>query len=277
MLSGETAAGIYPVEAVQTMHNIASRAETALVHREILSKRSKQSSVTITDAIGQSVAHTALNLGVKAILASTESGYTAKMISKYRPSAPIVAVTANESTARKLSLVWGVTSRVGKLCKSTDEMLDVAVEQGLTSGVVNHGDLIIITAGVPAGEKGATNLIKIHVVGDVIASGQGIGRKSAFGKVVVVGSAEEANQKVEEGSIIVANSTDRDMIGALEKASALITEEGGLTSHAAVVGLSLGIPVIVGVENATTILTDGQEITVDSSRGIVYQGHASVL
>jgi pyruvate kinase len=277
MLSGETAAGIYPVEAVQTMHNIASRAEQALVHREILSKRSKQSSVTITDAIGQSVAHTALNLGVKAILASTESGYTAKMISKYRPSAPIVAVTANESTARKLSLVWGVTSRVGKHCKSTDEMLDVAVEQGLNSGVVNHGDLVIITAGVPAGEKGATNLIKIHVVGDVIASGQGIGRKSAFGKVVVVGSAEEANQKVEEGSIIVANGTDRDMISALEKASALITEEGGLTSHAAVVGLSLGIPVIVGVENATTILTDGQEITVDSSRGIVYQGHASVL
>ncbi|WP_078545133.1 pyruvate kinase [Litchfieldia alkalitelluris] len=277
MLSGETAAGNYPVEAVTTMHNIASRAEQALVYREILSKRSKQSGTTITDAIGQSVAHTALNLNVAAILASTASGYTAKMISKYRPKAPIVAVTANESTARKLSLVWGVYSRVGKMCKSTDEMLDVAVEQGLSSGIIKHGDLVVITAGVPAGETGTTNLIKVHVVGDVIVKGQGIGQKSAYGKVVVADTSDSANTKMVDGAVLVTKGTDRDMIGAMEKAVALITEEGGLTSHAAVVGLSLGIPVIVGVENATSLLKDGQDITVDSSRGIVYQGHASVL
>ncbi|MBD8068952.1 pyruvate kinase [Bacillus sp. PS06] len=277
MLSGETAAGIYPVEAVQTMHNIASRAEQALVHRDILSKRSKQSGTTITDAIGQSVAHTAHNLDVAAILASTASGYTAKMISKYRPKAPIIAVTANDSTARKLSLVWGVYSRVGKMCKSTDEMLDVAVEQGLNSGIINHGDLVVITAGVPAGEVGTTNLIKVHVVGDIIVKGQGIGQKSAYGKAVVAETGEGANARMQDGAILVTKGTDRDMIGAMEKAVALITEEGGLTSHAAVVGLSLGIPVIVGVQNATSIIKDGQDITVDSSRGIVYQGHASVL
>ncbi|MFC4321062.1 pyruvate kinase [Litchfieldia salsa] len=277
MLSGETAAGIYPVEAVQTMNNIASRAEQALDYREILSKRSKQSGTTITDAIGQSVAHTALNLNVASILASTASGYTAKMISKYRPKAPIIAVTADESTARKLSLVWGVYSRVGKMCKSTDEMLDVAVEQGLSSGIINHGDLVVITAGVPAGEAGTTNLIKVHVVGDVIVKGQGIGQKSAYGKVVIADSSDDALNKMQDGAVLVTKGTDRDMIGAMEKAVALITEEGGLTSHAAVVGLSLGIPVIVGVENATTVLHDGQDITVDSSRGIVYQGHASVL
>lgn len=277
MLSGETAAGSYPVEAVQTMHNIASRAETALDYRQILSQRSKQTEVSVTDAIGQSVSHTALNLDVSAIVTPTVSGYTAKMISKYRPKAPIVAVTASESASRKLALVWGVYPKIGKEAKTTDEMLDVAVEEALKTGIISHGDLIVITAGVPVGETGSTNLMKIHVVGDVIAKGQGIGRKSAFGKAVVAQTGQEANQKISEGDILVTVSSDRDMMEALQKASALITEEGGLTSHAAVVGLSLGIPVIVGVDNATAIFKDGQDITVDAATGSVYRGHASVL
>ncbi|WHZ56790.1 pyruvate kinase [Metabacillus hrfriensis] len=277
MLSGETAAGSYPVEAVQTMNNIASRAEQALDYKQILAKRSEQADMTITDAIGQSVAHTGLNLQAAAIVATTESGHTARMISKYRPKAPIVAVTSCESVSRKLALVWGVYPRNGEKAASTDEMLDQAVEESLQSGIVKHGDLVVITAGIPIGETGTTNLMKVHVVGDVIAKGQGIGRKTAFGKVVVASSASDAESKMIQGAILVSQSTDRDMMGALEKASALITEEGGLTSHAAVVGLSLGIPVIVGVEDATSILKDGQEITVDGSRGAIYEGHASVL
>lgn len=277
MLSGETAAGSYPVEAVKTMHNIASRAEQALDYKEILSKRSDQVGTTITDAIGQSTAYTALKLGVSAIVTPTESGHTPRMISKYRPKAPIIAVTVSESVSRKLALVWGVYPRSGNHSTSTDEMLDNSVLEAITGGFVTHGDLVVITAGVPVGEAGTTNLMKVHVIGDVLAKGQGIGRKSAFGKVVVASTAKDAEAKMTKGSILVAQSTDRDMMGALEQATALITEEGGLTSHAAVVGLSLGIPVIVGVENATSILKDGQDITVDAVRGVVYQGHASVL
>lgn len=119
--------------------------------------------------------------------------------------------------------------------------------------------------------------MKVQVVGDVLAKGQGIGRKAAVGKVVIAKTAEEANAKMTEGAILVTNSTDRDMISAIEKAGALITEEGGLTSHAAVVGLNLSIPVIVGVENATSVFSEDQDITVDASRGVVYNGHASVL
>jgi pyruvate kinase len=277
MLSGETAAGIYPVEAVKTMHNIASRAEQALQYKEILQNRSKISGTTITDAIGQSVAHTALNLEASAIVTPTESGHTARMISKYRPKAPIIAVTSDLGVSRRLSLVWGVTAQIGQEASTTDEMLDISVQESINTGLVKHGDLIVITAGVPVGETGTTNIMKVHVVGDIITKGQGIGRKTAFGKVVIANSGEEANHKMQEGNILVTNSTDRDMMGALEKASALITEEGGLTSHAAVVGLSLGIPVIVGVEDATTILKDGQDVTVDASRGAIYSGHASVL
>ncbi|HZG60801.1 MAG TPA: pyruvate kinase [Anoxybacillus sp.] len=277
MLSGETAAGCYPVEAVKTMHQIASRTEQALQYRDLLTQRTKQSGTTITDAIGQSVAHTALNLDVAAIVTPTVSGYTARMISKYRPKAPIVAVTADEAVSRKLALVWGVYSKVAPQANSTDEMLDIAVESAVETGIVKHGDLVVITAGVPVGETGSTNLMKVHVVGDVIAKGQGIGRKSAFGKAVIAKTAEEAVEKMTEGDILVTHSTDADMMKALQKAAAIITEEGGLTSHAAVVGLSLGIPVIVGVENATSILKDGQEITVDAGFGAIYQGHASVL
>lgn len=276
MLSGETAAGVYPVEAVQTMHNIASRAESALDHKEILSNRSKDNEHNITDAIGQSVAHTALNLDANAIIAPTESGHTARMISKYRPKAPIVAVTSDDGVSRRLSLAWGVYPQIGKQATTTDEMLDTAVEESLNSGIVSRGDLVVITAGA-VNVKGTTNLMKIHVVGDVVLKAQGIGRKTAFGKVVIANSAKEALEKVTEGSILVTIGSDAEMVPAIEKCSALVTEEGGLTSHAAVVGLSLGIPVIVGAEGATTSLKDGQEITIDASHGVIYNGHTSVL
>lgn len=277
MLSGETAAGLYPVEAVQTMNNIASRAEEALDHKEILSNRSKDTEHNMTDAIGQSVAHTALNLDVNAIVTPTESGRTARMIAKYRPKAPIVAVTSDPSVLRRLSLVWGVYPQMSVFATTTDEMLDIAVQESLNSGIVKRGDLIVITAGVPVGEAGTTNLMKVHVVGDIISKGQGIGRKSAFGKVVLAQNAAEALEKVKPGSILVTLGTDREMVPAIEKCAAVIAQEGGLTSHAAVVGLNLGIPVIVGIEGAMKIFNDGQEVTVDAIRGFVYKGHASVL
>ncbi|PSL44075.1 pyruvate kinase [Salsuginibacillus halophilus] len=277
MLSGETAAGDYPKEAVQTMSNIAVQTEKALNYEEMLAKRSMQSRVTITNAISQSVANTALDLGAGAVLTATESGYTARIVSKFRPQSPIIAVTSNERVVRRLSLVWGVTPLHGKKAETTDEMLDISVSESLRSGIVSHGDLVVITAGVPVGETGTTNIMKVHIIGEVAARGQGIGRKTASGKVTVANSAQEASDKMQEGRILVTKSTDKDMIDAFEKASAVITEEGGLTSHAAVVGLNLGIPVIVGVDNATSIFTDDEEITVDSARGDLYKGHASVL
>jgi pyruvate kinase len=161
--------------------------------------------------------------------------------------------------------------------KSTDEMLETAIETAMDAGMIGVGDTVVITAGVPVAETGTTNLMKIHVVGEQIAKGQGIGRKTAKGKVVVAKTAQEALANVTEGAILVTTSTDKDMIPAIEKAAALVVEEGGLTSHAAVVGVSIGIPVIVGVETATAILKNGQEVTVDAARGIVYNGHAEVL
>lgn len=277
MLSGETAAGDFPVESVEMMHDIASKTETALDNQHILKTRSRSVDMNITDAISQSVTHTAMNLSASAIITPTESGYTARMISKYRPKMPIVAVTSSETVQRQLSLVWGVHATLGHATNTTDEMLEVAVEKGLHTGLVKHGSQVVITAGVPVGESGTTNLMKVHVIGDIIAKGQGIGRRTAFGKVTVATSAEEALQKIKPGDILVAPATDRDMMPAIEQASGIVTEQGGLTSHAAVVGLSLGIPVIVGVEKATEVITDDEEVTLDGVKGDIYKGHTSVL
>src|SRR5699024_1937380 len=243
MLSGETAAGNYPVESVQTMHDIAVKTETGLDHKLILKKRSKSIAMSITEAISQSVTHTAMNLSVSAIITPTESGHTARMISKYRPQAPIVAVTFTGAISRQLALAWGVYPIIGKQANSTDEMLDVAIDKGLSSNLFKRGSKVIITAGVPVGESGTTNLMKVHIIGDVLAKGQGIGKKSAYGKAVHAKSATEAINNVANGDIIITYGSDREMMPAIEKASAIITVEGGLTSHAAVVGLSLGIPV----------------------------------
>lgn len=277
MLSGETAAGDFPVEAVQMMNDIARKTETALDNQSILKSRSRSIDLNITDAISQSVTHTAMNLEASAIITPTESGYTARMISKYRPKMPIVAVTSSETVLRQLSLVWGVFGTMGRETGTTDEMLEVAVEKGLHSGLVKHGSKVVITAGVPVGESGTTNLMKVHVIGDIIAKGQGIGRRTAFGQAFVAENEQHAIENIQEGDILVASSTDRDMMPAIEQASGIITEEGGLTSHAAVVGLSLGIPVIVGVKDATKIIESGEELTLDGLKGDIYRGHASVL
>ncbi|GGH86748.1 pyruvate kinase [Pullulanibacillus pueri] len=277
MLSGETAAGDYPVEAVQTMHRIATRTEASLDYRDLFNARIRENGVSITDAIGQAVANTALSLNVSTIVSATVSGQTARVVSKYRPKANIVAVTSTPKSLRHLCLVWGVYPYLGNVAKSTDEMLDYAVDDAVKSGIVQHGDLVVITAGVPVGEIGTTNLIKVHLVGETLAKGQGVGRKSANGKVYVTNDSADANSNMPEGAVLVTSATDRDMMPAFERASAVITEEGGLTSHAAVVGLNLDLPVIVGVKNATKIFKNDQEVTVDSERGNIYNGHAKVL
>ncbi|QBP40671.1 pyruvate kinase [Paenisporosarcina antarctica] len=277
MLSGETAAGLYPVESVRTMDKIAIRTEDALDYRAIVSAKSKSNKVSMTDAIGQAVAHTSINLKAKAIIAPTESGHTAKMISKYRQGAPIIAVTSTERPSRKLTLVWGVYPIVAQKVGSTDEILELSVEESLKHNYVKHGDLVIITAGVPVGEAGTTNLMKVHLIGDIVAKGQGIGKMVAFGRTVVANNAQEALNVDTTDAILVTIGSDRDMMPAIHKCAGLITEEGGLTSHAAVVGLSLGIPVIVGVKNATKLIENGQDVTMDAESGVIYSGLASVL
>ena len=276
MLSGETAAGDYPLEAVQTMARIAVRTEETLVNQDSFALK-LYSKTDMTEAIGQSVGHTARNLGIQTIVAATESGHTARMISKYRPKAHIVAITFSEQKARSLSLSWGVYATVADKPSSTDEMFNLASKVSQEEGYASEGDLIIITAGVPVGEKGTTNLMKIQMIGSKLVQGQGVGEEAIIAKAVVAGTAEEAVAKATEGAILVTKTTDKEYMPAIEKASALVVEEGGLTSHAAVVAIAQNIPIIVGAADATSLINNDEVITVDPRRGIVYRGATTAI
>ncbi|MEW6447525.1 MAG: pyruvate kinase [Bacillota bacterium] len=277
MLSGETAVGRYPAEAVAVMSKIAARTEESLPFGEILSRRKASSRHTVTDAISFATCAAAQDLGAAAIITATQTGYTARMVAKYRPRAPIVAVTPHLKAAMRLSIVWGVFPLLVRRIESTDQMIQEAVDAAVSAGYVKSGDLVVITSGVPVGVHGTTNLLKVHTVGDVLARGTGIGAKAVTGTVRIVHTAREALARIQPGDIMVAPATGKEFVPAMERCSGIVTEAGGLTSHAAIVGLQFGIPVIVGVEGATAVLKDGQVVTLDGHRGIIYSGFARVL
>ncbi len=274
MLSAETAAGKHPVEVVATMDRIARRAEASLDHGELLRRHRSGSPQTITDAVGYAACATAHDLRARAILTATESGYTACMVSKHRPQAPIVAVTTSEKICQQLSLVWGVCPVLRGRVSTTDELFDQAVAAGIEHGFMQEGDLVVITAGHPVGKHGTTNALKVHTVGDVLIRGTGVGRQVATGRVCVGRHPRNLGNRFRPGDILVTVVTDREFMPYLEQAGAIITEEPGLTSHAAVVGLNLGIPVVVGAKGAMELLAHEEYVTVDSSRGLIYRGQA---
>nr|HQI16944.1 pyruvate kinase [Bacillota bacterium] len=274
MLSGETAAGKYPVETVLTMSSIAERIEKELDYGKSLSSFSGRR-ITIANAICHSSCTTAFELQAAAIITPTQSGSTARMVSKFRPKAPIIATTSDVGVMRKLCLSFGVYPIYVPFTERTDDIIDRAADAAVEAKLIKNGDLVVITAGI--GAAGSTNLIKVHIVGEILAKGIGIGDGSITGKVSIIDDIPGDFGKLREGDILVARSTDIELVPLMEKASAFIVEEGGITSHAAIAGINLGKPVIVGVENAVNIFRDGQLITMDTARGLIYRGAAKVL
>lgn len=276
MLSGETAVGAYPVEAVKTIARISSRAEEALLSEKLPARAGSAAEKNITDAISYAGCSVSEDLEAAAIITPTESGHTARMVSKHRPRAPIIAVAPRYGVAAGLKLTWGVTPVLCPPAETTDEMFFNAIGASKRAGLIKEGDLVVITAGVPVGVSGTTNLLRVETVGEIVLKGTGIGKKAVFGKAVVIRDPAEL-EAVERGQIIIARSTDSSFLPALERAAAVITEEGGLTSHGAILALHLGKPALVGAEEATRLIRSGDPITVDSTRGLVYRGKASVL
>ncbi|HSW36629.1 MAG TPA: pyruvate kinase [Candidatus Limnocylindrales bacterium] len=276
MLSGETAVGRFPVETVQTMSRIAGHTEAGRQYKKILDELGLTIKKSVTDAISYATCHIANELCADAIITSTQSGHTARMVSKYKPRAPIVAVSARTQVAKQLTLTWGVHSILSPPVNSTDEMFSNAIQSALKDGLIKDGNLVVITAGVPVGVSGTTNLLRVETVGDVIVRGTGVGKSSTFGAAFVAHSDKDL-EKMVEGQILVAHNTDVNYLPAIEKAAALVIEEGGLTSHGAIVAINLAKPAVVGVAKAVDLLKTGEIITVDAVRGLIYRGKANVL
>lgn len=278
MLSGETAVGSYPVRALKTMAQICTKAEDDINYIKRFEARHFDTVIGVPNAISHSACTTAHDLGAAAIITVSKSGFTARVISGFRPNCPIIAGCMNDKVFRQLALSWGVTPIHTKMKKTTDALFDHVVEEALAqTNLITKGDIAVITGGAPLGISGTTNILKVQLVGDVLLSGMSASNKSVCGTVCVAKNTAEALKNFKDGDILVIPETNNDLVGILRKASAIITEKSGLTSHAAVVGMTLDIPVICGAESATEILKNGTTITIDGSRGQVYGGVAKIV
>jgi len=275
MLSGETASGLYPVEAVEMMNKIALQAE-----KHYASPTVHDHQINITEAISHASFTIARDLEATAILTPTHSGLTARMISKYRPSALIIAATPFVHVARQLSLSWGIYPLLIPESSGTDQLLSVSVNEAISHHLIKTGDVVVITAGVPVGKVGTTNIIKVQVIGDVLAKGTGIGRKSYSGTARIISGTDYKSLTAKpfcQGDILVASTTDKEMNSLIASAGALVVEEGGLTSHGAIAALHYGIPAIVGAKDIILKIKEGQILTVDALAGVVYDGTVSIF
>ena len=274
MLSGETAAGGYPILALKTMSIIAERTERDIDYVKRFKNRDIQDAhPNVTSAISHATVTTAHDLGAVAILAVSKSGKTARMISKYRPLCPIITGTTDPTVWRQMNLSWGVKPIMVDEKNNTDELFDHVVSVAKTTGIVQNGDLVVITAGVPLGVSGTTNLMKVQLVGDALVSGMGIIKCCVCGNLCVCKTEEEAKKNFKPGDILVIPQTSNNILNLLKSAAGVITETGGLNSHAAIVGYTLDKPVIVGAKHATEILKSGTTVTIDGGRGIVFSGN----
>ncbi|MDP4117397.1 MAG: pyruvate kinase alpha/beta domain-containing protein, partial [Bacteroidota bacterium] len=227
---------------------------------------------TVTSAISHATCTTAMDLGAAAILTVSKSGKTARMISKYRPNCPIIGGATDPTVQRQMNLSWGVIPIMVDEKDNTDELFEHVVEVAREKGLVKNGDLVVITAGVPLGISGTTNLLKVHLVGDILVSGTGITRNSVCGNLCVCQDDKEALKKFKQGDILVIPQTTNALLAIMKESSGIITETDGTNSHAAIVGLALDKPVLVGAENATKLLKSGTTVTLDAVRGIVFSG-----
>lgn len=271
MLSGETAIGKYPIEALKTMASIAWRTEKDIDYVKRLEHLQFNRNMDVTDAISHATCTTAHDLRATAIIALTSGGKTARMLSRFRPNCPIIAPTISKKTRRQLSLSWGVLPIMSEIRTNSDELFDHAVECAEKTGLIKTGDLTVMTGGTPLGISGTTNIMRVHLVGNVLVSGKGINGLSVTSRVCVA-IGKDVFEHFKEGDILVTDTVTNDMISVLKRARGIICEESGHDNHAAVLGMALDIPVITGANGATKILKTGTVITMDAKKGHVFGG-----
>ena len=274
MLSGETAAGAYPVEALKTMSAIAERTETENHARVEYLTEATNGKISVSDATAHAACLTAKDVNAAAIVTVSESGTTARLLSKYRPAQPIIACVMDEQVQRQLSVSWGITPLMMDLAASTDELIEKSTALAKEHGYLHDGELAVVTAGVPVGVSGTTNMIKIHMIGNCLATGVGVGPEgaalaNATGKACVCRTIEEIRAKFKPGMVLVVPSTSNEMLSYVRDAAALVVEEAGLNSHAAIAGKALLKPTIVGAVGATAHIRDGLMVAVDCAHGSV--------
>jgi pyruvate kinase len=278
MLSGETAAGKYPVLAVETMARIAhetERVQAALPMRQIAAHPGR----SFAEAIAHASVDTATDLSAAAIVAPTVSGETARTIARFRPHCSIVAVTPSPITQRRLMLVWGVYPILASRSETTDQVISDAVEAAQQHGYVNEGDIIVITSGSVGYGVGTTDLMKVHLIERVLAHGDGLGERQVIGRVRRLTPPFDPSLRVDPDEIVVTPYTDRTCVPVLRRAAGLVTAATSQPpgspdrgdAHCRLLAVEMGLPAVVGIREGVDALPDGMQVVLDAKRGVVYE------
>ncbi|MDD3394114.1 MAG: pyruvate kinase [Clostridia bacterium] len=274
MLSGETAAGNYPLEAVATMARIAEKTESSINYNKMLTRQLDGVTTNITNAISFAACSTAAELNTACICTITQSGFTARMISKHRPVCPIVAATMTDRVWRQLNLVWGCKPMLHKETLLQGKVFDTGMDIIQASGLVKNGDTVVLALGMPLGVSGATNTLRVDIVGDVLCKGIGVGTKKASGRARVIKMREDMERSFQKGDILVATATDNDFMPYIQKASAIIVGpmDHSDDCHAEIAGRALDIPVIICNAKVVDFIPNDALISVDASTGFICAG-----
>ena len=276
MLSGETASGNYPVQAVATMRKIVDRAEKELQiwgnHKNNEQNPLELEGIPVPDAVSGAAVLIAKQINAPAIISLSRSGLTAKMISKHRPECPILGLTPSQQTWREMALWWGV--HPVRLSEMSD--INVAAREAVTTCVreklLPEGELVVITAGVPVGRPGSTNVVEVLTTGTILLSGTPLSHKNASGKVCIARTPQEAIDKVTPGCILVVRQLSEEYRPVLPKVGAVLFESGLLFSEGNSLAMDYNLPCIVGVADAFSTLMDDDVVSIDGTRGLVYRG-----
>jgi pyruvate kinase len=276
MLSGETAAGKYPIEAVQRMKSIVREAEADFNYREFFEQRKSRDYHDASAAVSIAAVQTAYSANARAIFAFTSSGRTARLVSRLRPGIPIFALTRNKKVYEQLSSNWGIVPVYCPTCSNNREAFHATTVFALALGMISFGDVVVVTAGMPFGKKGTTNMMLLENIGDVLVRGnKGLGKK-VFGKVATLLSAESISPESLRDAIVVISHCDDTFLPVLKHASGIILqnyiEDTASEKYAEVIAKAYNIPVITRADAAMDVLQDGDEITLDPHRGLVYSG-----
>jgi len=277
MLSGETAAGAYPLKSLETMSKIAEKTEANIDYKTYGEKIGslKLLDSNISNAISDATCRAAQDLGAAAIVAVTLSGNSARMISRFRPNTPIIAVSPQEKTYRQLALSWGVTPLMNNYIENAQELFNDVMEKILAKGFVKEGDLIVIT-GSTQRSSGATNTLQVHIVGDILLKGKGVGIEDVVGRVCVIKDDEKDIKDFLPGDLLAVSVTTTDVLHLMKQCAGVITEEDEKDSGVVAAALALDIPVISGARNATQVLKTGSKIRIDADKGYVYNNDSII-
>lgn len=276
MLSGETAVGKYPIETVKMMKSIVEEAEKDFNYRDFFNRDARTDYNDVSNSVALASVKTANSAQARGIFCFTNSGLTARLVSRFRPEMPIVALTPHRKVYHQLALNWGVIPADPVTCKTAQEAFVQASCFALKHGIVRYGDLVVVTAGAPFGVSGTTNMMLVESIGDVLVRGHVRPGRRVHGKVCLLLAPDEKRQGETRDRILAISRFDDSYLPFLKDVLGIVLQnhpDDTDSEHAALQAAKmLDIPILTRADNAMSLLAEGQIVTLDPQKGIVYKG-----